>query len=117
LSVTPEGWEIHFLNPSLLDGSVDAATPELVIYEPTTANGQMRLVAVEYLVLKSAWQAAHGGPGAGQPSLFGKEFELVPAGNRYGLPDFYELHAWIWKHNPLGMNNDWNPTVSCAYAP
>ena len=110
------GMGIHFLNPSLLDGNVDAATPELVIYEPT-ANGRMRLVAVEYLVLKSAWEAAHGGPGAGSPSLFGREFELVPAGNRYGLPDFYELHAWIWKHNPLGMNNDWNPTVNCAYAP
>ena len=42
--------------------------------------------------------------------------ELVPAGNRYGLPDFYAMHAWIWKNNPLGMNNDWNPNVTCAYA-
>jgi hypothetical protein len=42
--------------------------------------------------------------------------ELVQAGNRYGLPDFYELHAWIWKFNPLGMHNDWNPDVTCAYA-
>ena len=31
------------------------------------------------------------------PSLFGKHFTLIPAGNRYGLPDFYELHAWIWR--------------------
>ena len=38
----------------------------------------------------------------------------MPAGNRYNLPDFYELHAWIWKHNPSGMFEDWNPTVSCA---
>ncbi len=107
---------IHFLNPQLLDGNVDAAAPELVIYEPT-ANGRMRLVAVEYLVLKSAWEAAHGGPTAAPPSLFGQQFEFVRAGNRYGLPDFYELHSWIWKNNPLGMHNDWNPTVSCAYAP
>ena len=110
------GMGIHFLNPRLLDGNVSAVAPELVIYEPT-ANGQMRLVAVEYLVLKSAWEASHGGPGAAPPSLFGQQFELVLAGNRYGLPDFYELHAWIWKHNPLGMHNDWNPTVTCAYAP
>ena len=106
---------IHFLNPSLLDARVDAATPELVIYEPTK-NGGMRLVAVEYLTLKSVWDAAHGGANAAPPSLFGTPFELVHAGNRYGLPDFYELHAWIWKENPLGMNNDWNPTVSCAAA-
>ena len=109
------GMGIHFLNPSLLDGQVDAATPELVIYEPTK-NGGMRLVAVEYLTLKSVWDAAHGGAGAAPPSLFGQPFELVPAGNRYGLPDFYELHAWIWKENPLGMHNDWNPTVTCAAA-
>jgi hypothetical protein len=109
------GMGIHFLNPGLLDGQVDAATPELVIYEPTK-NGGMRLVAVEYLTLKAAWDAAHGGPNAAPPSLFGTPFELVPAGNRYGLPDFYELHAWIWKENPLGMHNDWNPTVTCAAA-
>lgn len=104
---------IHYLNPALLDGNVDESTPELVIYEPAK-DGGLRLVAVEYLVLRSAWEAAH--PGAPAPTLFGRELELVPAGNRYGLPDFYELHAWIWKDNPLGMHNDWNPTVSCTDA-
>jgi len=104
---------IHFLNPSLLDGNVDEASPELVIYEPTK-DGGMQLIAVEYLVLRSAWEAAH--PGASAPTLFGRTMELVPAGNRYGLPDFYEMHAWIWKDNKLGMHNDWNPAVTCAYA-
>jgi len=107
------GMGVHFLNPSLFDGNVDEATPELVIYEPTK-NGGMRLVAVEYLVLKSAWDAAH--PGASAPTLFGQPMELVPAGNRYGLPDFYEMHAWIWNNHTLGMHNDWNPHVTCAYA-
>lgn len=107
------GMGIHYLNPNLLDGNVDESTPELVIYEPTN-DGRLRLVAVEYLVLRSAWEAAH--PGASSPTLFGQQMELVPAGNRYGLPDFYELHAWIWKNNPLGMHNDWNPDVTCAYA-
>jgi hypothetical protein len=109
------GMGIHYLNPGLLDGNVDESAPELVIYEPTK-HGRLRLVAVEYLVLKSAWEAAHGGVGAPAPTLFGQPMELVRAGNRYGLPDFYELHAWIWKNNPLGMHNDWNPTVTCAYA-
>jgi hypothetical protein len=104
---------VHFLNPSLLDGNVDESTPELVIYEPTK-NGGMRLVGVEYIVIKAAWEAAH--PGAAAPRLFGQPMELVPAGNRNGLPDFYEMHAWIWKNNPLGIHDDWNPTVTCAYA-
>ena len=107
------GMGVHYVRGDLVgDGEVSAATPEALVYEPQ-ANGRMRLVAVEYVVLKSAWEAKHGA-GAPAPSLFGRSFEFVPAGNRYGLPDFYELHAWIWKHNPSGMFEDWNPTVSCA---
>lgn len=103
---------IHYLKPSLLDASVNAATPELVIYEPRS-DGSLRLIAVEYLVLKQAWEDANGA-GAAPPSLFGEDFHLTPAGNRYGLPDFYELHAWVWKPNPSGMFYEWNPTVSCG---
>jgi hypothetical protein len=101
------GMGVHFVDPRLLldNGVVDAAHPEAVIYEPTR-NG-MRLVAVEYIVFASDWK------GSKRPSLFGREFEFVPAGNRYGLPDFYELHAWLWHHNTAGMFNDWNPAVVC----
>ncbi len=103
---------IHYVNGSLVGaGVVDAATPQALVYEPQ-ANGRLRLVAVEYVVFQSVWDATHSSP----PSLFGHQFELVPAPNRYGLPTFYELHAWIWKHNPLGMFKDWNPNASCAAA-
>ncbi len=37
-----------------------------------------------------------------------------PDGNRFGLPAFYSLHAWIWKHNPSGTFEPWNPQVQCA---
>ena len=107
------GMGIHFVNGARLsDPREIASRPEAVIYEPK-ANGALRLVAVEYVVTKEAWEAAGN---TGRPSLFGKRFELVPEGNRYGLPDFYELHAWIWRHNPNGMNEDWNPKVSCDEA-
>ena len=107
------GMGIHFVNGARVgDATENAAEPEAVIYEPTK-DGGMRLVAVEYVVTKQAWEDAGN---TGVPRLYGQDFELVPAGNRYGLPDFYELHAWIWKHNPSGLNEDWNPTVSCAYA-
>ena len=102
---------IHFVNGARVgDPAENAAEPEAVIYEPTS-DGGLRLVAVEYVVTKQAWQdAGH----VGAPRLFGQDFELVHAGNRYGLPDFYELHAWLWKHNPNGLNADWNPTVTCG---
>lgn len=106
------GMGIHFANVALVgDGEVNAATPEALVYEPKP-NGRLRLVAVEYIVFQADWDATHSSP----PSLFGQEFELMSAPNRYGLPPFYELHAWIWKHNPSGMFNDWNPRVSCAAA-
>lgn len=41
---------------------------------------------------------------------------LVASGNRYGIPAFYELHAWIWKWNPRGLFDDWNSRVTCNYA-
>ena len=109
----PEGgMGIHYVNGALVgDAKVNAATPELVVYEPLASRG-MRLVAAEYVVFQSAWDATHSEP----PELYGREFELVEAGNRYGLPPFYELHAWLRKHNPAGMFEDWNPRVTCANA-
>ena len=106
------GMGVHYVNGALVaDGVVSASRPELLVYEPL-ANGHQRLVAAEYVVFQDAWDANHDEP----PSLFGREFELVEAGNRYGLPPFYELHAWLWKHNPAGFFDDWNPRVTCAHA-
>lgn len=104
------GMGIHFANGTLVgDAVVKAATPEALVYEPEP-NGRLRLVAAEYIVFQADWDATHSSP----PSLFGQQFEPISSPNRYGLPPFYELHAWLWKHNPSGMFNDWNPRVSCA---
>jgi hypothetical protein len=105
------GMGVHMLNPDLLDENIDAQNPELLVYEPTD-NGRMKLVALEYLVFKGAWEQEHG-VGAAPPSLFGQTFMLTPAGNRYGLPDFYALHSWIWKPNPSGLFQPYNPRVIC----
>jgi hypothetical protein len=104
------GMGIHYVSDALVgDAAVKATTPEALVYEPRK-NGRLRLVALEYVVFQSAWDQAHKKP----PKLFGQRFELIPAGNRYGLPAFYELHAWAWKHNPAGFFEDWNARVSCA---
>ena len=105
------GMGVHYVNGALVgDGEVSASRPELVVYEPLK-NGKQRLVAAEYVVFQADWDAKHAEP----PSLFGREFELVEAGNRYGLRPFYELHVTLWQHNPAGMFEDWNPRVTCAY--
>lgn len=103
------GMGIHYVNGALVGNpSEDVRHPEALVYDPD-AFGHLRLVAVEYIVDKATWDASHAGP----PSLFGEDFEPVPAGNRYGLDPFYELHAWLWKPNPSGFFNDWNPRVFC----
>ena len=100
------GMGFHYINGGLLDGSVDASTPEALVYAPDS-NGQLRLVALEYVVFQDAWE------GAADPVLFGQTFELVPTGNRYAIPAFFELHAWIWEPNPGDLFDDFNPNVSC----
>ncbi len=92
----------------VIDPAIDALDPEVLVYEPKPGGGY-RLVAVEYVVFQADWDALHASP----PQLFGQTFTAIPAGNRYGLPPFYELHAWVWKGNPRGVFDDWNPTVSC----
>ena len=100
---------VHYVNGDLVgDDSVNALHPEAMVYQPIPGH-PLRLVAVEYVVFKAAWAKTHHG----RPHLFGQTFMLSPAGNRFGLPAFYSLHAWIWKHNPAGMFEMWNPNVTC----
>lgn len=111
------GMGIHYVGPGVGDIDLDPATPEALVYEPGP-HGALRLVAAEYIVFQKQWDEANHAP----PSLFGQPFTLVPGGplphgNRYGIPAFYELHAWLWKWNPRGLFDDWNPRVSCRFAP
>ena len=102
---------VHFVNGALVgDATLDVEKPEVLVYQPLP-NGRLRLVAAEYVVFQGAWLQA-GNTAA--PTLFGQPLNFVPAGNRYGLPPFYEIHAWIWMNNPSGMFKDWNPSGSCA---
>jgi hypothetical protein len=97
---------IHYVNGALVgDGVIDPLHPEAVLYEPTSTG--LQLTAVEYIVLASDWH------GSEPPTLFGHSFMFVTAPNRYGLPDFYALHVWLWKDNPNGRFHPWNPLVPC----
>jgi hypothetical protein len=93
----------HYINTDLLDLRVDRTRPEALVYA-TGPDGQLELVAVEYIVPAKLWDDSDL---EGLPRLFGQTFHLNEA---LGV---YVLHAWIWKDNPAGLFEDWNPTVSC----
>jgi len=95
----------HYFNKALIDDLViDPLRPEGLVYE-RRPNGELKLVAVEYVVPGPASNPA--GP-AVAPTPFGMDMHiLVPA------VGFHTLHAWIWSHNPSGMFAHWNPDVTC----
>jgi hypothetical protein len=100
---------MHFVNGALVgDDLLDPTRPEIVIYEPT-ADGRLRLIGADFLVLKEVWDARHTAP----PQLMGQLLHLFDAPNRFGLPPFYTLHVWAWKNNPSGTFVNWHPQVSC----
>jgi hypothetical protein len=101
---------IHYVNPSLLNGTIDATHPQALIYEPL-ANGQMKLVGVEFITPASTWLQTNSGP----PVLEGQVFLYVDSPNRFNIPAFFELHVWAWRDNPQGSFVDWNDHVSCAH--
>ena len=100
---------VHYAKSSLVaDGKLNIRRPEALVYAPS-GGGRLDLAAVEYVVLKQAWDAHH----ASRPVLFGRGFNETPAGNRFGLPAYYSLHVWLWRTNPSGLFSMWNPEVSC----
>jgi len=100
---------LHYVNfPMVGDGEIDAAHPEIILYEPLP-NGRVRITGADFLVLAADWDAKHQGP----PELMGQLFHFFESPNRFGLPPFYTLHVWAWKDNPNGTFTNWNPAVSC----
>jgi hypothetical protein len=95
----------HYFNKQLIDDLVvDERQPEGLVYT-SGPEGQLRLVAVEYVVPG----AGSNPPGVSEPpTVLGKPMHiLVPA------VGFYIQHVWVWSHNPAGMFVDWNPELSC----
>jgi hypothetical protein len=103
------GMGVHWADPKLVGNpAIVAKHPEAMVYAPGP-HGTLNLAAVEYVVLRKDWHATH----KHRPRLYGHTFNLTPAPNRFGLPAFYSLHVWAWRHNPAGTFQMWNPKVSC----
>jgi hypothetical protein len=96
------GMGIHYINVDLLDLVVDPLQPEAMVYVPDP-DGKLHLGAVEYIVPADLWDAEYPNP----PMVLEQSMHF---NEDLGV---YIKHAWIWRHNPAGMFEDWNPTVTC----
>jgi hypothetical protein len=106
----PGAMGFHWVNGAYIDGEVDPLHPEVLVYAPD-ADGELRLVALEYVVFQADWYRAH--PADSMPELFGQMFMATPEPNRYQIPAFFALHVWLYQSNPSGIFANFNPTVSC----
>lgn len=97
---------VHFANLTI-KGPPNPMKPNVLIYEPV--GGQLKLVAVEWLVPVT--------PDTKEvPTLFGQKFMGPMEGHEPLIPKefvHYDLHAWLFKDNPLGIFEATNPKVNC----
>src|SRR5262245_17536890 len=97
---------VHFVNVTV-QGPPDPMKPNVLIYEPV--GKELKLVAVEWLVPLTADTRQ-------RPSLFGQAFMGPMEGHEPLIPKefvHYDLHAWLFKNNPLGLFAPTNPDVNC----
>lgn len=101
------GMGVHFLNPQAIGPTLDPAKPQVLIYEPT--GDKLTLVAAEWFVPVPL--APNGAP-----TIFGKALEGPMEGHAPLMPTalhHYDLHVWLWKHNPAGVFSPTNPALKC----
>jgi hypothetical protein len=104
------GMGIHYANQELVaDGELDVTKPEILVYQPTP-GGRLRLGAIEYFQVDGDQDLATDDD---RPELFGMPFDGPMLGHEPGMPVHYDLHVWLFRHNPAGLFAMWNPRVHC----
>jgi hypothetical protein len=88
----------HFLKSAIVDANFEIDKPEILVYSPNPASGQMQLVAVEYAVPINF----------PEPDGFTGNYDEWDYNTNFGL---WLLHAWVWEYNPDGVFTDLNPNV------
>lgn len=121
---------VHYFRPDLVgvtappspreDGvgvHTDFRQPAILIYEPQ-ADGSAKLVAVENLVFAASWKASgHSAP----PTFHGVPYDSMaddpatPIDEAHMFQPHFDRHVWIYRDNPNGVFEPFNPAVSCQY--
>jgi hypothetical protein len=120
----------HYVNPRLLgitapvNGRVNGTgtytgvnPPAILLYVPD-GQGGLKLAGIELLVFAAAWDAANSHP----PMYRGRAFNYMtdnpntPQDEAHNFMPHYDLHIWLFDHNPSGLYAQWNPALSCSTA-
>lgn len=120
---------IHVPNPALVrDGVINLEQPEILLYLPNE-DGSLRLVGVEYMQVvtvrnpstgvSAPWRSPVPWPSnyevvTSTPRLFEQTFAGPMAGHTTTMPWHWDLHVWLWAHNPDGMFAPYNPALQCG---
>jgi len=118
----------HYVNPRLLgltapvNGRVNGTgtytgvePPAVLLYLPD-GQGGLKLVGIELLVFAEAWNATNKNP----PSYRGREYNYMadnpatPQDEAHGFMPHYDMHIWLFEHNPSGLYAQWNPAINCG---
>lgn len=118
----------HYVNPRLLgltapvNGRIngtgtytDVEPPAILLYAPD-GQGGLKLVGIELLVFAEAWHASN----KAAPKYRGREYNYMadnqstPQDEAHGFMPHYDLHIWLYEHNPSGLYAQWNPSLSCG---
>lgn len=100
----------HWVNHDLVvDGIIDPTKPEVLLFAPAR-NGRLELLGVEYLKVDADQDLDTD---EDRPTMLGQLLEGPMPGHGGDMPVHYDLHAWVFTHNPSGELATWNPRVSC----
>lgn len=104
------GMGYHYLHPGLIgDTVVDPTMPEILVYVP--GDDGLELGAVEWFVADADQDLATD---ADRPTLFDRlPFDGPMPGHDPGMPVHYDLHVWLYDHNPAGQLAPFSPKVTC----
>lgn len=91
----------HHVNRSLVDALIEVERPEILLYERLD-DGRYVFNGVEYILLYRFWPRDSVAPTV-----------LAQTMLRDDDRNYWYLHVWTIKHNPLGIFADWNPGVRC----
>ncbi len=90
----------HWVNEDLVDPFFEIDKPEALLYE-LDANGNYKLTGIEYIVID-----------IGQPHPHFGDYPFDVGGTPIPV-DHYSLHVWLYKDNPNGLFEPYNPNVNC----
>ena len=89
--------------------------PAILLYIPD-GQGGLKLAGIELLVFAASWDAANSQP----PMYRGRPFEFMAddpdtlRDEAHNFMPHYDLHIWLFEHNPSGLYAQWNPSLSCG---